>query len=339
MADRLPSAKIEVLISSWQRVLQHVPIVTDDDFFDLGGNASLAAKLFAEIAQEFGQNLHPATICRAPTIAALATLLATPQAHAPLVLLKPGAEGPPVFMTHGIGSSVIDLVPLARRMQLSQPIYGMEARGNDSREEPLDCVEDMAQFFLDPIRQLQPRGPYFLIGYSLGGLVTLEMAQRLSAAGDKVALLAMLDSYPDRHQLSFGQHARLALRLAKQRVTSRMRGSGHLHRSGVGKDGGANASDQPQFDESTARALQRMKDSQYRALRSYRPRFYDGRVKFVRAAISSYFPEDPVAVWAHLVRDLEVETVPGDHVEMLTTQVETLALVVRHYIEEAPGGK
>ena len=62
------------------------------------------------------------------------------------------------------------------------------------------------------IGKLQPRGPYVLVGYSLGGLVVLEMAQRLSANGEKVALLAMLDAYPQFRYLSLGQRLRLIAR-------------------------------------------------------------------------------------------------------------------------------
>ncbi len=64
-------------------------------------------------------------------------------------------------MMHAIGSSVIDLVPLARQMQVRQPIYGMEAGGTDGREEPLDRIEEMGQFFPESVRKAQPGGPYF----------------------------------------------------------------------------------------------------------------------------------------------------------------------------------
>jgi len=335
---------IEVLTSIWQRVLQRSPIGINDDFFELGGTSSLAARLFAEIAEQTGQHLTPVTVCAAPTIVALAARLELPPSRSPLVLLKPGADGPPVFMTHGIGSSVIDLVPLARCLPLTQPIYGVEARGNDGVEEPFDRIEDMAQAHLDAIRMIQPGGSYFLVGYSLGGLVSLEVARRLSANGHNVALLAMLDSYPHRCHLSIGQHARLALQLAKQRMSGGMRASGSSHQSALARQG-ANLLGHSPVEQSIARTMQRVKEAQHRALRNYRPRFYNGRVKFVRAAIVSHFPSDPVPVWSHLVGTLEVETVPGDHVGMLTAAVETLARMVGWYVREAvdllphsPGG-
>ena len=74
----------------------------------------------------------------------------------------------------------------------------------------------MAEFHLNAIREVQPDGPYALMGYSLGGLVALEMAQHLSKDGEKVALLAMLDAYPHMRHLSLGQRMRLTARQAKR---------------------------------------------------------------------------------------------------------------------------
>ena len=56
----------------------------------------------------------------------------------------------------------------------------------------------------------------------------------------------------------------------------------------------------------------------YRAYGSYRPRFYRGKISFVRASSGSYFPDDPTAIWGKLAEEFEVETVPGDHLDMVT---------------------
>jgi thioesterase domain-containing protein len=89
---------------------------------------------------------------------------------------------------------VLGLFQLVEKLESAHPIYGMQAGGIDGVDEPLRSVEAMAQFHLEAIKQLQPHGPYFLIGYSLGGLVVLEIAQRLSAGGEKIALLALVES-------------------------------------------------------------------------------------------------------------------------------------------------
>jgi acetoacetyl-CoA synthetase len=256
----------------------------------------------------------------------------------PLVLLKAGSTNSSIFMTHGIGGDVMGISPLALGIRGASPIYGMQARGIDGLEEPHDRIEDMAEYHLASIRQVQPHGPYLLIGYSLGGLVMLEIARRLSGDGEKIALLVMLDSYPHRSHLPFGQHVRLALRLGKRRALSLIRTGVPSNRSQGGE--------RKQYDvgqlasvELAAPARQRVSEYEDRAWKNYRPQFYDGKIKFVRAAIPSFVPDNPAAVWAHLAREFEFETVPGSHYEMLTTYVDSLASILSRYVDEAIGEK
>ena len=208
----------EVLIPIWQRVLQQSSVHVEDNFFDLGGDSSLALQLFNEIAKACGRELPPVTIYQAPTITALAALLDQPTTSRfpPLVLMKAGTEQPPVFLAHGLGGSVMDFFQPVKYIQTEHPIYGLQAKGIDGVDEPFERIEDMAQFHLDAIRELQPHGPYLLIGYSLGGLVALEMAHVLSAMGEKVGLLAMLDAYPHMSHLSLGQRLRIRARRARR---------------------------------------------------------------------------------------------------------------------------
>ena len=211
MNHGLASPMVETLIPVWRRVLGRARVDVDENFFEVGGDASSAQELFLQIAQLSGRELSPMLICQAPSIMALAALLEKPAypQMAPIVVLKRGNEKPPVFMAHGIGGNVMDLFILARHVFSPHPIYGMVPKGTDGMAEPLQTVEDMAEFHLEMIRKIQPSGPYLLIGYSLGGLVMLEVAQRLSENGEKVGLLAMLDSYPHMKYLSAGQRLRL----------------------------------------------------------------------------------------------------------------------------------
>ena len=254
----------------------------------------------------------------------------------PLVLFKAGSVNPPIFMAHGLGGSATEVLPLATQLDVAHSIYGMQARGIDGREEPHDRIEDMAEYHLGAIRQVQPHGPYILIGFSFGGLETLEIARGLSRAGEKIALLAMLDSYPHRRNLSFGQHVRLALYLARWRATSLIRGSGNHYGGQVGQHSEGTAAQKPTSGESEARAV-RVSEYQDRAWRNYRPQFYDGKIRYVRAAIRSYFPADPVAVWGPLVRECTLESVPCDHKGMLTTHIEMVGAIVSRYVKEALG--
>ena len=344
---KLSSTATEVLTPIWERVLQRSAIRVEDNFFDLGGDSLLAVQLFSEIERTCGRELAPVTIYCAPTIAALAAILdePAPPRFPPLLQLKDGLEAPPIFLAHGLGGTAMDFFQLVKHIQTHRPIYGMQAKGTDGVDEPFDRIEDLAQFHLDAIKKLQPHGPYYLVGYSLGGLVTFEMAQRLTKNGEKVALLAMLESYPHPRFLSFSERVRLGARLATQRAST----VGRLpirdalsyiirpseRRLYVSRDGNGNAPSQIPAGASHTPAMQRARERAYRALSRYRPRFYSGNIKFVRAETLTDFPADPVAVWSSMVAKLQVETVPGDHLGILGTHFESLASVVSRYLHEA----
>src|ERR1700735_62093 len=194
------TAMIGALTAIWESVLQHSPIGPDDNFFDLGGDSLSAATLFLEIEKVCGRQLPSVMIYNAPTVATLAAELEKPSTSRfpPLFLLRAGSAASPAYIAHGLGGSVIDFYRLVTHIESDRPIYGMQARGIDGIDDPFESIEDMAQYHLKAIKQIQAHGPYVLIGYSLGGLVSLEIAHRLIAAGEGVALLAMLDAYPSR---------------------------------------------------------------------------------------------------------------------------------------------
>lgn len=342
LENKPASATVEALTTLWQRVLQLPSVGLEDNFFDLGGESATALELFNAIAQTFKRDLPPVMIYQTPTIASLAAWLdqQSSSRFPALVLLKPGASQPPVFITHGLGGTVIDFYQVVKKIQTSHPIHGMQARGVDGTEAPFDRIEDMAQYSLQAVRELQPHGPYLLIGYSLGGLVTLEMAQRLHAEGEEVALLAMLDAYPHLRQLSLRQRAQLVWQGARRRASARFRSRAPEASSGASRASEQRPSSGDPFLSPVGPPLspliQRMRDGAYLALERYRNRYYNGTIRFVRAATTvGRFPEDPAAIWGKSVAKLEIETVPGDHLGIMTTHAAELATVLSRQIREA----
>ena len=83
---------------------------------------------------------------------------------------------------------------LSKHLGAEQPFYGLQSQGLDGKRALLTRIEDMAELYVQEILRVQCHGPYFLGGYCMGGTVALEMAQRLTAKGEKVALLAMFDT-------------------------------------------------------------------------------------------------------------------------------------------------
>jgi len=316
--EKHANATIDALTSTWQRVLERRSISPEDNFFDLGGNPPLAIKLFDEIARTCGRELPPVTIYQVPTIAALAEILDAP---APLrlssaILLKPGTEQPPIFIAHGLGSSVLEFFDLIKHIRTPHLLYGLQAKGTDGASPPLTRIEDMAQFHIDAIRSVQPRGPYTLIGYSLGGVIAFEMARRLVAGGEKVALLTMIESYPHTEALALWKRIHLIAAQLRYRVSD-------LMRSSINRTVGVPFS----------HVRERARFSDFLAWTRYRPRFYNGKLRFVRAADSPY--PDPVATWSHFVSEFEVETVPGDHHTIILKHFESAGAVLTRHLKGA----
>ncbi|KAI8348132.1 Alpha/Beta hydrolase protein [Mortierella sp. GBAus27b] len=89
-------------------------------------------------------------------------------------------------------------------MHADQPLYGIQARGFFENSQPATTLEDMALDYISQIRRIQPQGPYNLLGYSFGGKVAHSMASHLEQQGEKVTLLAILDSYPTANNQADG---------------------------------------------------------------------------------------------------------------------------------------
>jgi amino acid adenylation domain-containing protein len=185
------------LVGIWEKTLKLRPVGVHDDFFQLGGHSLLAVQVMAQVEREFGCDLPIAALFRHPTIERLAQCLrdgGDTQPWSPLVPIQVTGDRPPFFCVAGGGGNVLYFHELARNMPADRPFFGLQLRGVDGRSEPLARVEDIAAECVEAIRQVQPRGPYRVGGHCFGGLVAFEIAQQLAAAGEDIALVAILDA-------------------------------------------------------------------------------------------------------------------------------------------------
>ncbi len=313
-----PRDEVErTLAAIWERLLGISPIGAEDDFFELGGYSLLGALLFAEIERELGPRLPLAALLGATTVARLAEIV---RAHAqpafsPLVVMQRGAAPrTPFFCVHGLFGNVLCFRELARAMGDDQPFVALQAQALDPAQVPLTTVEEMASYYLTHVRAMQPRGPYCLGGYSFGGMVAFEMAQQLTAAGERVALLALIDAS------SAEAHRGVVPFYYTTYVRAR---------------GGAFALDRLVSDGRLTRnpkpwKLRELPDDallQYRvvelattaATRAYRPRPYPNGADLIRATgQDSRLAYEPQAGWGRIVEGLRIHDVPGDHVTLLS---------------------
>ena len=202
--DFIDQAPVEdELLAIWRRVFRLPNLRADDNFFEIGGHSLLAAKLFEEIERRLQRELPLSCLFEAPTVASLAKVISHPEnpeaAWSPLVRIS-GGTGAPFFCVHPIGGNVLTFKNLAAHMH-GRPFYGLQARGLSRRESPHTSIDEMAVDYLGYVRAVQPSGPYFLGGYSAGGLVAFEMARLLQKSGERVELIVLFDSYLHSHSL------------------------------------------------------------------------------------------------------------------------------------------
>jgi amino acid adenylation domain-containing protein len=194
-----PGTLLEMrLLEVYCDLFQRQDIQLNDSFFDLGGHSLLAAKLASAVERLFGHRLPLATIFHAPSVAQLAERLGEDWAPAwsSLVPLQTMGSKPPLYLVHGWGGDVYGYLPLAKQLAPDQPVYGIRAVGLDGKERRHTTVEQMASHYVREIRSFQPEGAYRLAGYSMGGLIACEVAQQLIKAGQRVSLLALIDTEP-----------------------------------------------------------------------------------------------------------------------------------------------
>ena len=200
-----PRNRIELqLVAIWEQVLGMTPIGVRDNFFALGGYSLLALRMFSAIERTFGTRLPMAVLFQAPTIEQLADVLADEGCTVrwrSLVAIQPEGKRPPLFAVPGVGGNVLVFARLAKLLGDDQPFYGLQARGLDGKEKPFMRVEEMAAHYIEEIRSVQPRGPYFIGGTCTGGLAAYEIAQQLTAQGEEV-LLTIMESWHPRSYLN-----------------------------------------------------------------------------------------------------------------------------------------
>ena len=153
MLNTSHSSTVQRLVQIWERLLQVSAVQLDDNFFDLGGDSALAVRLFSQVAEVFGRVLPPVMIYHTPTIASLAALLeqqSTPELS-PLILLKEGSEGAPLFIAPGLGGGPAEFFQLVKYIQAPNPIYGLQPKGIEGFDQPCERIEDMADFYLQSL--------------------------------------------------------------------------------------------------------------------------------------------------------------------------------------------
>ncbi len=328
------------LATIWENVLGVRPIGIRHSFFELGGNSLVAVRLMQRIEQAFGKHLSMATLFQAPTIEQLAGILRQ-EGWAPawcsVVAIQTGGSKPPFFCVHGVGGNVLRFYALAQHLGSDQPFYALQAQGLNADYPCHTRAEDMAAHYVKEMRTVQPEGPYFLGGYSFGGMVALEMAQQLIAQGEEPPVVVLFDTLCAAARETSFSHK---LKSFSSPLLNILRMSGTERRAYVSRVATAplRAIQWGLHVAKLPRKVRKIRNACLEAARYYVPQAYPGRVILFR---SSREPlgglSDPYAGWSEYLADgLEVREVKSSHDNiLLEPQVQLVAEQLRTCLNDA----
>ncbi|WP_437982699.1 non-ribosomal peptide synthetase [Sorangium sp. So ce117] len=195
----------EALAAIWADVLGRPQVGVEDNFFDLGGHSLMAIPLMHRIQQALGGALSLMAIFEAPTVAGLARLLDAGGPASSVVELRAGGSRPPLFCVDPSGLHVMAYRGLAAAMSEEQPVLGLDLGPSLAGEAAALSLPRIVERLSREIRERQPRGPYRLLGWSVGGVLALAVARALEEQGERVAFLGMLDAQPRTQLYAAGE--------------------------------------------------------------------------------------------------------------------------------------
>jgi acyl transferase domain-containing protein/thioesterase domain-containing protein len=356
----------------WEELLGIEEVGVMDDFFEVGGHSLVAVRLFARIKKKWNLDYPLSLLFEAPTIRLCADMLRAEMAPeqedqeeaatqeggrrkrsrylVPLNDVR-GKNKPPFFLVAGMFGNVLNLRHLATHLGKDQPVYAIQARGLHGDDRPHRRFEDMARDYLDEVRKIQPQGPYFIGGFSGGGLSAFEMAQQLHAAGEETGALIMLDT-----PITQPPTANLMERVFIQAARIRRGGLKHIlqwPQKRIAWEFEKRRLQRSADEEALAPAEFRselIREGFVEALEAYRIRPYRGKLTIFRPPLDRTFVlpggrladeyrelQDPNNHWDPFAPDgIDCFEVPGDHDSMvLEPHVRVLGSKICQVLHEA----
>ena len=315
----------------WETVLGHAPVRRTEDFFELGGTSLQSVEVLLQIEELFGVSLPPSTLVEYNTIEKLAARLvdkAVIPSASPLVTLRAGSGGRPLFLIHSGQGDVASYGLLTRRLP-GRPIFGLQSIGLQGEGWPLSSIPVMARRYLPEILAQDPTGPYLLAGTCMGGMVAFELAQMLKRLGKPVALLALVDTlYPHYSYQSRSRWRQIyaalrtplhqGFRMARWKIIQLL----GLSRTPLGLSG-------------FRRLVGHLNG---RAVRHYQPEFYAGELTLFITAATKFSHEDPRLMMRQLAQSSRVVSIPGSRSGLfMKPAVDELARHLNHALDVAEG--
>jgi len=190
------------LLEIWQDILGVSNISPLANFFELGGHSLLAVRMFNRVTEEFGVELPIAALFENSTIRTLAPLLESAKVSPDIdpdeewpttIVIHSGGTGQPLFIVGGVGGNVNNLYEFGKAMGKHRPVIAFQSRGV-AGHTMRNSIEEIAAEHIRYMKEHQAKGPYFISGYSAGGVIAFEMSRQLQAAGETIGFLGLIDT-------------------------------------------------------------------------------------------------------------------------------------------------
>lgn len=357
--DTSAETSIELILTDiWKRCLGIESLGISANFFELGGDSVLSVNIFNEIYKKFNIRLSISILMKYKTVQALSEYLAKLVGHTEqkpqgqpgkktlttgkkftaewntVIPIQTSGNLPPFFCVSGLGGNPMELNCLAAALEKNQPFYLLQHRGVDGVLKPHDTIEEMASEFIKDIRRIQPAGPYYIGGYSFGGIAAYDMVQQLLKHGDSIAGLILLDTAnPQLVKWTFREYV-------GTHITNILKkGPGYLVNRGI-------AFATSRIRRRMARSVKRdtfslrndlVTDYNIKASLAYKPAPINTSVLLVQCALQIDpadgigFPHREVNGWGQLIatKNLKIRVMQTNHLAMITAPfaAETALLI------------
>ncbi|GAB4065062.1 amino acid adenylation domain-containing protein [Ancylobacter sonchi] len=216
IGGRAPAEGLETRLAAiFADVLGREAVGAEEDFFAIGGHSLLAMRLAARIRRDLKRQVSVGQIVVMPTVARLAEHLIAGElvgdmakSGFDLVVRLRDGHGAPLICVYPASGVSWQYSVLSRYLRADMPIIGLQSPRPHGPIAMGADMDDACERQLAILREVQPHGPYYLLGYSLGGTVAYGMAVRLRRMGEEVRFLGLLDTYPaEAHDWSDPQGA------------------------------------------------------------------------------------------------------------------------------------
>lgn len=357
--DEADPAILRSLRDLWELLLPTDVVGIDDDFMALGGDSLLAAQMLVMLERRTGVIVPMGELVHARTLRELAEVVTRLSSQAPTTTVACVQEGrgsdlPRLWFVHDLQGSAYRVRHVARHLGADQPVWSFESPLLAGEPNRFTSLDTFAANYLSDLVVAQPEGPYWLAGYSFGGICAYEMARQLRREGREVAFVGVIDvgpgyrgpgwsssrspfrpwfgvEKPPVDGAGLGEQVRHYRDMARRSPTGAAR---HL----MVRTGLARVIDPLRFDADLRRhgrvrpewRLWYAWEQHWRlAAQAWnRTSSYDGALDLFWADDTA--SADSTMGWRSLVSDLRVHRFPGDHLGLLEPRgAEHLALALR----------